>query len=146
MGLFQGTVVQPQKVVVPQDPPLFNFLPPPDVVADALAKTNRRSTSSVSEILMWARDYFCAFVKSDGFEDLFNAWEESMHFVEDLKTAAESNTEENFKGRLQLLKSHVEICSPNLDTTKFDELGEVKDCLEWVTEVYNKLEGELQDT
>lgn len=135
------------KVVLPPVPPLQNFLPPPDVVADALAKTNRRSTSSVADILIWGRDYFCAFVQGEGFQEIYDAWDASGKLREELKTA--DNINEDSKEQLLFLKSQLEgegIAGLNLKVTKLDELVDVQDCLAWVSEVHEKLDGELQET
>jgi len=132
-------VVQPQKVVQ-RIPPLQNFVPPPDVVADALAKTNRRSASSIKEVWSWARDYFCAFMKNEGLEELAILWRLTKD-VADKKLEANDDVFDKIKNLMEKYYTHIGLD----DNTFTDSLNE-QDCLAWAQDAHNKIYETLQET
>lgn len=139
--------MQPQKVS-PPSPPLQNFVPPPDVIADALAKSNRRSASTVKELVSWARDYFCAFLRSEGFDELFTLWESILEFLKRNDTGAKKekqNDEDDDEEDVPAFKAIIQKSLLHLNVEKLNDPENAKDCLDWIKDAHNKIYETLQE-
>jgi hypothetical protein len=147
-------------------PPLQNFVPPLDVIADALTKSNRRSASTVKELFAWARDYFCAFMRNEGLEELVILWEVSRDLLEKRKNSASTafgqgneDGKESDGGGVHQGKeiNEMEVKVKSLKDKYSAHIGlevepvseerkEEEDCLAWIQDAHNKVYQTLQET
>lgn len=125
-------------------PPLHNFVPPPDLIADSLSRSNRRSASTVAELKTWARSYFSAFLRNEGVEDLFLIWDKISQFLQE-ESECKKTEDEALKLKSLIHTSSAVMSSIEVTNVVDGNLNEdEKDCFSWIKNVHTRLYDVLQ--